>query len=78
MKCLFTPEASAIWRASSRKRGRGMSEMKLWKLTGLPREDFKKGFATLLDMGLAEKRRENRTGKNSRLIVKIGNIYQCE
>jgi len=55
-----------------------MSEMKLWKLTGLPREDFKKGFATLLDMGLAEKRRENRTGKNSRLIVKIGNIYQCE
>jgi len=65
------PEALAIWNASSRSRGRGISEMKLIKTSGLSREDFKKGLAELLNKGLAEIHRENKTGKNSRRIIYV-------
>lgn len=68
---ISSPETLAIWNASSRKRGEGISERKLRMLSGLSSEDFKKGLAALLNKGLAEIRRENRAGKNSRRIIYV-------
>jgi len=69
---MLSPEVLALYGASSRNRGRGISEMKLWKLTGLSKPDFDKGLAILKDAGLAYTKRERKGGRNSRRIVYIG------
>lgn len=57
---------------------RGISAMKLFKLSGLSKAEFDKALMSLKDAGLAEIRTEKKSGRNARKIVKIFKTSQKE